>query len=158
MAMTCRVCVNEHRTDIERQIVEGATFRSIASEYHISQASVSHHKNKCLALALNNAALQRRQIDVQSILTTLLNTSDKAVSLSNDAPVQYAAPIMRVVVAANDTLLKAGVDMKRLDIEQQKLDNARSGRGGDMRAKLADWIRRECPEHMAAFVRDFGES
>jgi len=158
MGMTCRVCVNEHRTDIERQIVEGATFRSIASEYHISQASVSHHKNKCLALALNNAAVQRRQIDVQSILTTLLNTSDRAEKLLDTAPVAYAAPIMRTVVAANDTLLKAGVDMKRLDIEQQKLDNARAGRGGDMRAKLADWIRRECPEHMAAFVRDFGES
>ena len=55
MTRTCTVCRNENREQIDKELVEGRPYRSIARQSGASPSAVLRHKNEHLPLALVQA-------------------------------------------------------------------------------------------------------
>ncbi len=155
MAMTCRVCASNYKAEIDTAIEANQPVLAISRQYPISRASITRHKNKCYPAMLAQRALsQYRRVNADDILTSIMDTRDEARSKLQGTPIQYLAPMMRVVNESDKALLEAGMAAERLRIDREKLDMAKAGRGGDVRAKLADYMRR----HHATACPHCGES
>lgn len=52
MGITCSICNNPQRKEIDRAIAEGGTERTIAGLYNLSKSAVQRHRSNCLSAAL----------------------------------------------------------------------------------------------------------
>jgi hypothetical protein len=82
---TCSVCTSQHRTAIERAVIVGVSYRAIASEYGVSESSISRHW------------LNHRQPDLVSI----------PMDYAEDAPSDLLARVMSIADDARNLRVNA---------------------------------------------------
>lgn len=55
MPQTCSICIHSQRTAIEQELVQGLPLRNIAKRYETSPATLSRHRDRCLAPPIEEA-------------------------------------------------------------------------------------------------------
>ncbi len=80
MAMTCQVCNNSHRLEIDRQLVQGISCQKIAKQYGVDSQAVWRHKENHLSRQLTKAWETKEameNMDLLSRIDKLLSRTEK---------------------------------------------------------------------------------
>lgn len=71
MPRTCTICNHKERAKIEAALVDGASFRHIASQFRVGYKSVERHKENCLTTTLAKATEAREIVQGDNLLAEL---------------------------------------------------------------------------------------
>ncbi len=92
MPRVCSVCTHERRGEIERNLVEGATVRSIASKYGLSASAVDRHQQSHIAERVTKASAARARFTADSLvdrLESLREQTETVLAAANGALKQW---------------------------------------------------------------------
>ncbi len=55
MARTCTICNHKDRKEIDKALLKGTSFRTIAGQYRVSKSALQRHKENCIPVHLVKA-------------------------------------------------------------------------------------------------------
>lgn len=84
MPRTCTACTNPHREEIDRRLLEGAPFRTIAKLYSLSPASVFRH-NGHMSKTLSHARQEAEILRADGLMEHLNHLTAEAARLKQKA-------------------------------------------------------------------------
>jgi hypothetical protein len=141
MAGVCKACRHPDKLQIERLIARGESYRSIAKQFGISDASITRHVQKCIPLILEELRAnenRRRAISVEDETNRLFNRLNKLFDACDvwltdpDNPALYsldarADELTVIYEDANDLTPKGNPKRKRdrLSVLLRRLDDAK---------------------------------
>ena len=85
MPRSCTVCAHHEREGIDRALVGGASNRSVASLYDVSEASVRRHKGKHLPAKLVMAQAAEEVAEADTLLDQVKNLQGRAYAILDKA-------------------------------------------------------------------------
>ncbi len=85
MPRTCTICGHSQRLEIDRALVEGSTYRTIADRFGLSETALKRHKSDHLPGHVARAQEAAQVADAGDLLDQLKGLRTKAVSILESA-------------------------------------------------------------------------
>lgn len=85
MPRTCTACGHPQRPEIDRALVDGATYRTIADRYGLSETALKRHKSDHLPGHVAKAQEAAQVADADDLLKQLKALRNKAISILEQA-------------------------------------------------------------------------
>ena len=85
MPRTCTICDHPQKEEIDSLIINGNTFRHIASQYNFSYRAVKRHKDNHLNKKLAKAKEAREIVNADNLLDQVKSLQEKALELLDKA-------------------------------------------------------------------------
>lgn len=134
MPRTCTACTNPHREEIDRRLVEGTPFRSIAKLYSLSPASLFRH-NKHMSKTLSQSRQEADILRADGLMEHLNHLTAEAARLKQKAEQKKDYRTALAGVREMSRLLELAV---RLATEIQEKASADFGLDGRTLDQLSD--------------------
>lgn len=122
MARTCTVCRHPEREAIDRELVAGAPYRSIAKQYSLGEPSVERHRTSHLldaVLVADEAKEEARSLDLMAEISSqfafmnkLARACDEWLTDANDPGKYDIGPRAREIVVHYDASDPANLEAK----------------------------------------------
>lgn len=85
MPMTCRVCRHPQRTEMERRLLEGASYREIALQFGVSHMALHRHRAHHLPAHLARAHQAAQAAQADDLLAQARHLQAKALAILDRA-------------------------------------------------------------------------
>jgi hypothetical protein len=85
MPRVCTICTHPQRPEIDRALVEGATYRTIADRYGLSETALKRHKADHLPAHVAKARDAAEVADADDLLQQIRALRNKAISILTKA-------------------------------------------------------------------------
>ena len=117
MPRTCTACSHPQRPEIDRALVDGTTYRTIADRYGLSETALKRHKSDHIPGHVAKAQDAREAADADDLLTQLKALRNKAISILQKAETSgdYRTALMGIREARGciETLMEVEGELDR---------------------------------------------
>jgi hypothetical protein len=137
VARVCTVCRHPSRTEIDRQLAAGASFRGLSAVFRVSEDALRRHKERHLPAALAKAYEQDALADVLDLAYQLKAVNGATIGVLADARNQRQPAL---VLAAADRVLRQLEFYARIVGQLRDGQAAASAQVNVLLAPSAEWL------------------